>query len=54
LIILQTGIAELDISSRKVKWAIDFADLELVDNKERKMLLFKKRGKAANFFNVVL
>lgn len=52
LVILQTGIVYIDLSARKLRWSVEFGDLQLEDNKERKMLQFKKRGKAANFFNV--
>ena len=54
LVILQAGIVYIDLAARKLRWAVEFGELQLEDNRERKMLQFKKRGKAANFFNVTL
>ena len=49
LILLLSGVAYLDGDSRKLKWAIDFSEMELENTTKR--LVFKKKGKTGNFFN---
>jgi hypothetical protein len=48
LILLLSGVAYLDGEGRKLKWAIDYSELE-VENSGKK-LYFKKAGKSGSFF----
>jgi hypothetical protein len=49
LILLLSGVAFLDTEARKLKWAIDFSEMELENSGKR--LVFRKGGKMGSFFH---